>query len=82
MGAEHTDVEVVAEAIRAYLRDHPHAADTVEGIARWWLSAAFENPKASCVQHAVEQLVSRGEMTRRILRDGTVIFERNKERDE
>jgi hypothetical protein len=29
-------VEVV-DAILRYLHSHPHAADTVEGIAKWWL---------------------------------------------
>ncbi len=30
-------VEVVQRALRQHWQRHPHAADTTEGIARWWL---------------------------------------------
>lgn len=78
MDAESTDVIAVAVAIRSYLRDHPNAADTVEGIARWWLSGDAGNARLANVQRAIEQLVNRGEMVRKTLRDGTVIYERTK----
>jgi len=34
-----TDPEVMTlvQLLSRYLRDNPHACDTVEGIARWWL---------------------------------------------
>ena len=31
------DDEELCDAIVGYLRDHPNAADTLEGIAEWWL---------------------------------------------
>lgn len=31
----------VVEAILRYLNNHPDAADTVEGIAKWWLPATW-----------------------------------------
>lgn len=36
MGDEKNDGEV-EDAILAYLAEHPHAADTLQGIAEWWL---------------------------------------------
>jgi hypothetical protein len=81
MDAESMDVAAVAAAIRRYLRDHPNAADTVEGIARWWLSGNAGNTRLANVQRAIEQLVNRGEVARRTLRDGTVIYERGKRDD-
>lgn len=79
MDAETTDVAAVAVSIRRYLLDHPNAADTLEGVARWWLSGDADHEWLSKVQRAIEQLVNRGEMVRQTLRDGTVIYERNKQ---
>jgi hypothetical protein len=81
MDAETTDVAAVAAAIRRYLRDHPHAADTLEGIALWWLSGNAGNERLTNVQRAIEQLVNQGEVVRQIRRDGTVIYERSKQDD-
>lgn len=81
MDAETTDVAAVAAAIRRYLRDHPNAADTLEGIALWWLSGNAGNERLANVQRAIEQLVNRGEVVRQTLRDGTVIYERSKQED-
>lgn len=46
-------VEVI-ETIMRYLDSHPDAADTVEGIAEWWL------PRALCADvHLVDQALAR-----------------------
>ena len=81
MDAETTDVAVVATTIRRYLRDHPNAADTLEGIALWWLAGNNGDEWLTNVELAIEQLVNRGEVVRQTLRDGTVIYERNKQDD-
>ena len=81
MDAETTDVAAVEAAIRRYLRDHPNAADTLEGIARWWLSGNAGNARLANVQRAIEQLVNREEVVCQTLRDGTVIYERDKQID-
>ncbi|MGP1677334.1 MAG: hypothetical protein ACTS6J_09275 [Burkholderiales bacterium] len=81
MDAETKDVTAVAAAIRRYLQDHPHAADTLEGIALWWLPGNAGSARLANVQRAIEQLVNRGEVVRKTLRDGTVIYERSKKDD-
>lgn len=79
MNAKNPDIDAVAASVHRYLLDHPNAADTLEGVAQWWLSGDAGHEWLSKVQRAIEQLVSRGEMVRRTLRDGTVIYERNKQ---
>lgn len=81
MDAENTDIAAVVAAIRRYLCDHPYAADTAEGIARWWLSGTSGNELLTDVERAMEQLVAQGEVVRQTLSDGTVIYERKKSID-
>ncbi len=50
----------VAEAILAYLDEHPQAMDTLEGIAEWWL-----------LRQRVREEVGRGaRVLRRLADDG------------
>jgi hypothetical protein len=51
-------VEEAAEAIEAYLTDHPNAADTLEGVITWWLARSRYLEAHELVQHAMEHLVS------------------------
>lgn len=67
----------VAERIRRYLRAHPEAKDTLEGIAEWWLAE-------DKITHAVEQvsetlawLVERGELAKRQVAGAKTIYEIN-----
>ena len=78
MEAKNADIDAVAATIHHYLGDHPNAADTLEGIARWWLLGSADDEWLTSVRNAIEQLVGRGEMVRQTLRDGTVIYERNR----
>ena len=80
MNAEGNGVAALADRIRRYMREHPNAADTLEGVAAWWLSGSAEGEWLENVRRAIEQLVAQGEMGRKTLGDGTVIYERNKER--
>jgi len=81
MDAGKTPVDELAQTIRDYLSTHPNAADTLEGVATWWLSGSTDKHWLAHVERAMEQLVRQGEVARQILRDGTVIYERNKDHD-
>lgn len=48
-----------AVAILHYLQDHPEAADTVAGIAKWWVGEEIE-----VVQKALELLVKESVVVR------------------
>lgn len=55
-------VSEVAAAIVRYLKDHPNAADTQEGIRNWWLGAGSSS--ATEVSGALERLIRDGSLER------------------
>ena len=69
------DVESVARELESYVASHPSAADTVEGIARWWL-AGMEQPSLSRVEAALDLLLRRAVVARYPLPDGRFIYQR------
>jgi len=52
----------VVAALRRYLRAHPQACDTVEGIAAWWPLPRAAGTSPAVVAAALEALVASGEM--------------------
>lgn len=52
--------EEVAEAILGYLEEHPHATDTVEGIAEWWIMRQQIRVNATTVTRVLQDLMERG----------------------
>jgi hypothetical protein len=60
------------QQIRRYCAEHPHAADTVEGVRRWWLADLACEPEE--VERALAELVALGELTERSLADGSVLY--------
>ena len=67
-------VAVVLEEILAYLHAHPSAADTVDGIAQWWLVAAAKHAAIEDVQDALDRLVVKGIVDVCRLPDGGQIY--------
>jgi hypothetical protein len=56
------DVHAVAAAILRYLDAHPLAADTAEGIQRWWLLPQYGEVSLHTVEAALAQLEHDGEV--------------------
>lgn len=75
MDAKENVIEIAAE-IDAYLSAHPQAADSVEGICRWWLARRPHAESLSEVQRALNRLVGLGAVEQRSLPDGTLIYAR------
>lgn len=66
--------EDIANAIRHYLTEHPHASDSAEGVMRWWLGPEHFGDAVSVVEEALEQLVAQRIMVKRNLPDGRAIY--------
>lgn len=64
--------DLVAE-IERYCMDHPHACDTLEGIA-WWIGSERSEGGSDRLGEAVNQLVATGRMARHELADGSIVF--------
>lgn len=63
----------VARSLRQYCAEHPHAADSAEGI-RGWLASEL-NPVSDADLHEVlSRLEQEGVLARRTLADGTSIY--------
>jgi hypothetical protein len=67
------EVEGITRELEQYVAMHPTAADTAEGIARWWLDRA-EQPSLSRVEVALTALVARGLLARASLPDGKSVY--------
>jgi hypothetical protein len=67
--------------ILEYLRAHPFAADTLEGIGQWWLPLQhYEIPK-DIIQKALDDLISQGLVDYVDTGDGRRIFRLAEHRD-
>lgn len=69
------DVDDIAGELERYVGAHPAAADTVDGIARWWLAGPVQPPLRQ-VEAALDALIRRGVLTRRLLPDGNAVYAR------
>lgn len=50
----------VAKLIRSYLTEQPSAADTAEGIQRWWIAPFHGEVPLGTVEQALAQLEGEG----------------------
>lgn len=69
-----TEIEMV---LLAYLQRHPQAADTLRGIANWWLPLQrYENGRQQ-VERALTDLVAAGLLRGESLPDGEMLYTLN-----
>lgn len=66
----------LAEQIERYLESHPDAADSLEGIANWWLPRQRYIESIEQVNEALDILVRNGRVEKTTLSDGHVIYVR------
>ena len=53
-------VDELAGLVLGYLRDHPDAADTLQGVAEWWIPRQQIRVDVMNLQRALGHLVARG----------------------
>ena len=59
-GSFTTDETEIARAILRYLREHPEAKDTLDGIAQWWLVREWTERRRIEIEGAISFLLSEG----------------------
>lgn len=64
----------IARAILEHLRQHPLAADSAEGVARWWLKPPHDRARLEDVEQALEALVAQGVLRRVQLGGGGALY--------
>lgn len=58
------DVRSIAEDIMEYLRRHPNASDSFDGVALWWLLQQAIERDMDLVKQALEQLAREGRIAK------------------
>lgn len=74
-----TDVSKVADEIIRYLGAHDNAADTLEGVAQWWISRQRIQESKEQVQKALDFLCKEGLVKVTPVIDGKTVYSLNKE---
>ncbi|HJV48065.1 MAG TPA: hypothetical protein VJ549_02200 [Geothrix sp.] len=71
----HPEPSELCRGILDYLRAHPEAADSLEGIASWWLPASGYSAPTEAVQEALALLVAEHRIARIDLADGRTLYQ-------
>lgn len=73
---EQDKVISAADRIRRYLETRPNAAETVEGVAKWWLARQRYADSVELAQQALDYLENKGKVVRFRLAGGKVMYRR------
>lgn len=73
---ERADVIEAADAIRRYLAERPNAAETIEGVARWWLARQRHVDTVELAELALLHLEEQGQVVRFHLAGGKTLYRR------
>lgn len=69
------DPSDLCQGILHYLHKHPEAADSLEGIASWWLPQSGYSVTTEAVQEALALLVAERRIARLDLADGRTLYQ-------
>lgn len=68
------NIQSLAAEIVDYLRNRESTADTVDGIANWWLARQRLREEKRRVERALQYLDEKGLIEKRVLADGSVLY--------
>lgn len=74
MRTEEQDVIDLALEIERYLVSHPHAADSLDGVVRWWIKGSRGEEPAHKVRRALDYLAGCGVIVTKTLAGGKVLY--------
>ena len=77
-----SDVQRIADRIECYLKSHPNAADTIEGVAIWWLPGEGVEVSNLMVQQALNYLSSKLVVKCKTNFNGIKVYSSNKAKAE
>jgi Fe2+ or Zn2+ uptake regulation protein len=66
----------LCQRILRYLQEHPEAADSLEGIASWWLPQSGQAMSTEAVREALALLVAQQRIARIDLADRHTLYQR------
>jgi hypothetical protein len=78
MAGDDKTIRSIADEIARYFDDHPNAADTAEGICRWWLARQRSEYSIEDVQAALDGLVARAVVCRRDVPGKPPVYKRGR----
>ena len=64
LGDENGREKQLEEAVISYLHEHPHAMDTLEGIAEWWIMRQKVRVDVETLTRTLERMTDRGLLER------------------
>lgn len=70
-----SDLSALCQGILQYLREHPEAADSLDGIAAWWLPRSNHGAPTEAVQEALAKLVAERRIACIDLADGRTLYQ-------
>jgi hypothetical protein len=70
-------IRTVADDIQAYLESNPNAADTLEGIVKWWHARVRYEEARQTVKAALDRLIEEGHVRSRQSAHGETIYYRS-----
>jgi len=68
------DDDSIRQLVTGYLREHPHAGDTLEGIMQWWMFRQQLDDPSAAVQRVLEQLKETGVVYERKTTSGRTLY--------